>query len=258
MDIKIVTFNINHGGNPTSEVVRFIQEEDPDIVFLQEVYAGKNLLLQQNFRALDVFKTSLNYDYFAFFPRYSIVKSNTVIPNGNLTLSRFPILKSKGSYFTHSYREFNFEGWFKKKSYSFVPSVMLYTQIKVNSKKNIHTFNVHGPWGVDGKDSQERTKMVKMIKQEVNHLGVRNIILAGDFNMNPDTYAISSLDKKLVNVFKDRVKTTFNIKQKKTKGNWSKSVVDMIFLSRNLAFYNPHMPLVNASDHFPLVCHVEI
>jgi endonuclease/exonuclease/phosphatase family metal-dependent hydrolase len=117
--------------------------------------------------------------------------------------------------------------------------------------EEINIFNIHGPWGFDGKDNQERFQALSIIEKRLKNK--KNIILAGDFNLNPQTQFVQTLEKKLINVFKNKIRTSFNIKRKKEKGDWENSIVDMVFVSKEIKIIDSYQPQVDISDHLPLV-----
>ena len=58
-------------------------------------------------------------------------------------------------------------------------------------------------------------------------------------------------------MFKDELKTTFNMKRKTDPG-YAAAVVDMIFISKNIEVISHDCPQVDISDHLPLVCKFNI
>jgi endonuclease/exonuclease/phosphatase family metal-dependent hydrolase len=119
----------------------------------------------------------------------------------------------------------------------------------------LNIFNIHGIWGLDSKDNERRLKMSKIIVDEIKNK--ENVILAGDFNVNPNTKTIENIELYLKNVFKDELKTTFNMKQKVGKG-YVTSVVDMIFVSKYINAIRHYCPDLDISDHLPMVCILEL
>ena len=97
--------------------------------------------------------------------------------------------------------------------------------------------------------------MSKIIRDQIKDK--ENVILAGDFNVRPDTKTIHNIEKVLKNVFKDELVTTFNMKRKTNPG-YATAVVDMIFISHNTAVVSHSCPPVDISDHLPLVCEFNI
>jgi len=84
-----------------------------------------------------------------------------------------------------------------------------------------------------------------------------NVILAGDFNVSPNTKTMEQVEKYLCNIFKNELTSTFNMKRK-TKSGYAAAVVDMIFISKNIKVINKKSPNIDISDHLPLVSTLEI
>lgn len=255
MFFKFLTLNICHGGRPIKKMINFLKEEKPDVLVLQEVYDGKERFLVENFHSFDILKRESGFKYGSFSPLFSMIIKKQKVPQGNAIFSKFPIISSSLTYFDHQYGEFDFENWFELKDYSFVPSGLQHCKIEVD-KTIFNVFNIHGIWGVDGKDNEERFKMGEIILKKIKNK--QNVILAGDFNLNPDTQTVNSIERELKNVFKNKLKTTFNLKRKKVPGDWKNAVVDMIFVSKNVKVLEYHCPQADISDHLPLVCIFEI
>ncbi|MBI3620307.1 hypothetical protein HY214_04160 [Candidatus Roizmanbacteria bacterium] len=97
--------------------------------------------------------------------------------------------------------------------------------------------------------------MSKVIIDEIKDK--ENIILAGDFNVKPKTKTITDIENYLVNVFKNELKSTFNMRQKTDPG-YATAVVDMIFVSRNFKVAKHSCPDIDVSDHLPLVAELTI
>jgi endonuclease/exonuclease/phosphatase family metal-dependent hydrolase len=250
MPLKLVALNTDHGGRPIEKLIDFLKKENAEILCLQEVYNGVDSQLENNFRSLRIFKEKLSYPYCSFFPTHAVIIHNKKAPSGNLILSKFPIIDSSFTFFNSYYQEFDFRGWFEKGDYRFVPKGLQEAIIDIDDKE-INIFNIHGPWGFDGKDNQERFQALSIIEKKLENK--KNIILAGDFNLNPQTQFVQRLEKKLINVFKNKIKTSFNIKRKKEKGDWENSIVDMVFVSKEIKIIDSYQPQVDISDHLPLV-----
>lgn len=246
MKIKFLSFNILWGGL-FSGVSNFISSENPDILTLQEAKENEVLVDIKN-------RTGLSHSHFLPLYTHREVNGETLI--GNMTLSKYEIREGNQSYFN---RDSLVNEIYTKEEVDAdpqrVPRGIQHTQIALE-EKIINVFNVHGIWGWDGLDSELRTKMSDIIVRDIS--GKENVILAGDFNMFPATQAIDNIEKHLKNVFKDELKTTFNIKRKPDSGNWANSVVDMMFVSPNINILEHYSPQVDVSDHLPLVAVLEI
>lgn len=253
MKIRLLTLNV-WGGELLEEVVNFIRKENPDIVLLQEVYSGTGNL-DPKYKSLSLFQEKLNLPHYAFEPLFKDVKSNRKILSGNAIFSRFPIENQKTIFFDIPFGEFSLEySGAERARNQFIPMGILAADIKINSLC-VAAYSVHGIWGFDGEDNPRRLMMSKIIVDEIKNK--ENVILAGDFNVNPHTRTIGNIEEHLQNVFKNELISTFNMKHKKLLG-YAAAVVDMIFVSKNMRIANHYMPIVDVSDHMPLVCELEL
>ena len=252
MRIKILTLNIWNGGILLDFVIYFLKKEAPEIVILQEVYNGQDPKLEKRFRTVEVFKKELSFPYYNFSPAFMDTRRVGDIEEGNAIFSKFPIKNFDGIFFDIPYSRFDAEK--HKDNASFYPRCMQHCVLDLDSC-NINLFNVHGIWGFDGKDNKRRLEMSKIIVNEIKHK--ENAILAGDFNVMPNTRTIENIDRYLKNVFKGELTTTFNMKHKTNIG-YATAVVDMIFVSKTMRVLDHYVSNVDVSDHLSLVCVLEI
>lgn len=252
MHIKFICLNLWLGGKLFEPVLEFLKREKPDILALQEVYDGKDPKLERRFRSMEVLKEELSFSHEFFSPACVDVREEGKIVNGNAVFSRFPVVDSKTVFFDVPFGErTNFEG---PGDFTQTPRNIQYAEIEIGDKK-INVFNTQGIWGEDGEDNERRLKMSEVIVREIQDK--ENVILAGDFNVRPNTKTILNIEKHLNNVFKGELKTTFNMKRK-TNPRYATAVVDMILASDNFKIVDHYCPEVDVSDHLPLVCVFEI
>lgn len=249
MKIKFVTLNIWDGGRLFDNAVAFIKKEDPDIVAMQEVYDGRNPKFENRFRTMDVFKKEFTYS--AFSPVFLDTQDIGNVEQGNAIFSKFPISNPSVIFFDTPYGKFTSDN---SEDFGRIPGIL---QQAISALNNIelNICNIHGIWGLDGEDNERRLKMSKAIIREIKNK--ENVILAGDFNVKPNTQTIRNIESHLKNIFKDELETTFNMKHKDNTG-YATSVVDMIFVSKRFEIVDRYAPNVDVSDHIPLVCELEI
>jgi len=248
---KLINLNIWIGGKLLDPALDFISKENPDILTLQEVYDGKDQSLERRYRTMEVLKSELSYRHAVFAPAFLDTRSIGNIKQGNAIFSKFPIISHATRSFDVPYGPFDEE---HATNWEFEPSNIVHSVVDVGSTR-LNVFNVHGIWGLDGMDNKRRLAMSDIIVSEVKDK--ENVIFAGDFNVNPNTETIGNIEKHLRNVFRNELKTTFNMKRKEKPG-YATSVVDMIFTSKNIEVLNHTCPQVDISDHLPLVCEFNI
>ena len=234
-------------------IVEFLEKEKPDILVAQEVYNAKNNSLEDRFNSVELLKRSCNFFYDFFSPACIDVREEGKLENGNAIFSNFPIVKTNTVFFDVPFGERSgaIEGG---GDYSMTPRNMQHAEIKIG-EKNLNIFNTQGIWGMDGADNDRKLKMSETIISEVKDR--ENVILAGDFNLKPNTKTIGNIEKHLKNIFKDELRTTFNMKQKDNPG-YADAVVDMVFSNSDLKVIDHYCPDVDISDHLPLVATFEV
>jgi endonuclease/exonuclease/phosphatase family metal-dependent hydrolase len=251
MHFKIISINLWQGGNLFDAILDFLKKENADILSLNEVYDGTDKNLEIKYRSYSILPKLLNYPYTAFAPAFINNLPIGNVAQGNAIFSRFPIQNSKTVFFdipfNPNYKETPGE-------YEDVPRNMLLTEILID-KTVINCFCVHGVWGKHGNDSERRLKMADTIVNEIKNK--KNVILSGDFNMCPNTKSIDKIETHLTYVFKNELKSTFNMKRK-TIGGYATAVVDLMFASKNMKVLSHSCPNVDISDHLPLVAEIEV
>lgn len=256
MKIKFITLNILHGGVYFDNVVKFIHDEKPDIIVLQEVYESKNEMLEKRFRTFEefgmIFKEDLPYSAFqsAFF---NITEIEEGAEHGNAVFSKFEITKNEKVEINAPYAIVDETGM---TDYSHFPSVLQCVEIQTPEKK-LNVFNLHGIWGFDGEDNPKRIEMAHTIARMIE--GKENVILAGDTNFTPkatDTIRIIE-NAHVKSIFGDELMSTFNMAHKDDEA-YATASVDMIFVSPTIQVIKKELSDADVSDHRALIAILEI
>lgn len=253
MRFKFVTLNVWHGGKLWNQVIDFLRQENPDILTIQEAYNGTNPSFPKNYRTLEEFKAALNFKDIFFSPEVIHLTKYGEIETGNAILSKFPITFTNTLYFDKPFIRESVEDLDKDPTAH--PRNLQSTQIDIQGII-LNVFNLHGIWGENGRDNPRRLTMSQKILKQVK--GKEKIILSGDFNVDQETKSIKDIDAELINIFKDELKTSFNIKRKPKESGYSDSVVDNIFTTNDIKVLEHFCPNVDISDHLPLVATFEI
>jgi len=282
MHLKIICLNVWIGGVLFEEIVDFLQKEQPDILFLQEVFLGEEESVSEQskhhsnpqlpplppqYRTYQVLKKRLGFAHGHFAPAFIEEVETTKgvgdsskleIPQGNAILSKYPLREVSVTHFDVPFGK-RIDDY---SAYAFSPRNLQHVVATLPTGTDVHLLNTQGIWGEDGEDSPRRLEMGKKIIQELQWESgqLSPVILAGDFNILPHTQTIASIEKKLVNVFKDELKTTFNLKRKNLEKypGFAQAVVDMFFVSPDISVSSHTCPQVDISDHLPLVVEIEI
>lgn len=253
MKLKILTLNLWNGGRLMDRIADFLAAEQPDLLFLQEAYAGRDQAFAPRFRSVEILTLLFPKHDSDFMAAYCDTREQEgEIEDGQLLLSKWPLTWRDHVFFDIPYAKLDQEA---TTDFSQWPAGLQHCRIQVEGHE-IDLLNVHGPVNLDGSlDSPRRLKMSQDIVDRVKDRS--NVILAGDFNVRPNTQTIRQIENHLTNIFKDELTTTFNMRQKTNPG-YASSVVDMMFVSPSIKVVGHHQPQVDVADHFPLVATLEI
>jgi endonuclease/exonuclease/phosphatase family metal-dependent hydrolase len=203
--IKVMSFNVHHfrGTGELSqqqtalEITRFLEEEQPDIICLQEVR------LRQN----NIFNLRKTVQELNFINHYQYARTSSTF--GSVTLSRFPIVNMGEIRFENS------------------RNITIYTDLLIG-KDTIRVFNVHlHSYGIDPRDFtiidsgvtteedllearemgsklkrgfQMRAGQVNTIREKISR-STFPVIVCGDLNDTPASYSYQQLRKGLKDAF---------------------------------------------------------
>ncbi|MDO8497846.1 MAG: endonuclease/exonuclease/phosphatase family protein [bacterium] len=252
--MKIVSLNLWNGGRLFEQAKQFLVEQNADIYFLQETYDGRRTDIEPRFRMVEELKEVFPTHDAYFAPLYlDTRKGEGDIEDGNLLLSRWPLVERKNIFIDIPYGRYDQDAmtdWSKS------PSTIQKARITVGNS-DITLLNVHGPWNLNGTiDDERRGRMKEIILREISE----HTIVAGDFNVRPETNTIRAIEEKLTNVFKRTLSTTFNLQRKNldVRPGYAIAVVDMVFVTSNFQIQSKHCLQVDVSDHLPLVAEIEL
>lgn len=255
MKVKFISLNVYEGGLLFDNIFKFLKQESPDIVVFQEVMDGKDKSLDRNIRTIEELKSFFTDWNFYFAPEFMLVDDGLKVEIGNAIFSKFPIMKSWLNDFGIPYGEFDVNP--SNGDFSTHPKNIQCCEVDI--KGQIYTVcNLHGIWGLDGGDNPARLKMSDIIVEQIKDK--ERVLLAGDFNLKPNTQTIKNIEKYLTNVFKDELKSSFNLSRKNLEKfpGYATVVVDMLFVSSDIELLTHSCPQVDVSDHLPLICEFEV
>jgi endonuclease/exonuclease/phosphatase family metal-dependent hydrolase len=253
MKLKFITLNVWFGGKIWDNMTKFISEEKPDILAIQEVYDGHDQCLEKRFRTMEEFSK----EFGDFLPHSAfgatVLDTGVNVPWGNAVFSKFPILASNTVLFDLPFTKYDFR---VDSDPRLAAEGMLETKLDANGRE-LFVYSWHGVWNNHGGDSKERLIMKDVIIKTLS--GKESVIIAGDANIRPDTTVMKEIEEKLNlnNVFGMRLPSTFNMSHKDNPEFASESV-DKILVTKNLRVVSSEMPEVDVSDHFPLKAIVEL
>lgn len=248
MEVKFICLNLWQGGNLFDSILRFLREENADVIALQEVYDGKDAALADKYRSIEVVKQHLGPAYhFDFAPAFLDNRKEGKIVQGNAVFSRFPIKSSDVTFFNEPYREDYTE---VPENFPSCPRNLEHVTLQTDAG-DINIFNLQGVWDLDGDNYSERRQMMsEKIIEAVK--GKTNVILAGDTNSKPTNKAMRNIEHHLVSVFGDTLKSSFNMRRKTNPG-YATAAVDLMYVSPDVQVLSRECRDIDISDHLPLI-----
>jgi endonuclease/exonuclease/phosphatase family metal-dependent hydrolase len=251
-DIEIISYNVHHfkgsgvlSQNQTAaEIVRFLKEQQPDIICLQEVRLRQNT----------IFNLQKTVQEFHFINHYQFARTSNTF--GSVTLSRYPIVHMGEIRFENS------------------RNITIYTDLLVG-KDTIRIFNVHlHSYGIDPRDYniidsgitteedlikaremgsklkfgfEMRARQVDTIRKMISETSYP-VIVCGDLNDIPASYSYQQLGKGLKDAFVRSGKGIGRTFINKLPG----LRIDYIFHSPVFESFNFKTHDYRHSDHLPM------
>ncbi len=261
MHLRVVSLNCWDGGTLWEQLIEFLKSQNADIVFLQEIYHTQNPeITNRCHRSYTTLSDELDFPYAHFASAFNEPSAGHQVEQGNAVFSLLPLEPKLTTFFDIPYgvRPPGTE------NFTQTPRNLQHVVAElpaINSSQppaHLHLFNTQGIWGLDGGDNDRRLQMADTIIEQLASVPEDDqIILAGDFNVRPDTKTVAKLEKRVTNVFKDQLKSSFNMRRKSDPG-YAAAVVDMVFVSPDIQVTKAVCPNVDISDHLPLVVEVEV
>lgn len=246
--LRVVSLNLWNGGRLFEAARDFLLEQQADIYFLQEAYDGRGIDSDPRFRTVELLEQAFP-EYDAYFgPVYLDPRKNEgKIEDGNLLLSKWPLQQRLNYFVDIPYQELDQD---TTTDFSLFPVTIQKAQVDIEGTL-LTLLNVHGPVNHNGTEDDQRRLA---FRDAILTLSDERTIVAGDFNVRPQTQTIAGLEKKFTTVFGQELETTFNTRRKDlTKfPGYADSAVDMMFVSPTIKVVEHSCPQVDVSDHLPL------
>lgn len=253
MQLKCMCLNLWYGGKLWDPLLRFLNQERPDILAAQEVYDGHNPALPARYQTVERFRAELGYPYVFFSPAYGDVTPHGVVELGNAIFSRFPMTEERTVFYDVPYKSERDEER-ERPDFTRTPRNLQHAVFDLKDDSPLHVLNTQGIWGFDAEDNPRRSEMSNTILREIGQH--TPVVLCGDFNVGENTETIRKIEQRLTNVFRGKLHTTFNRKHKPE--TFVGAVVDMIFVSPNISVEKSFVSDADVTDHVPLVCEIRI
>lgn len=237
--MKILQLNI-WGGKLGKQIIELLNREQADIVCLQEVVelkGGDSFFVT----TLAEIASATEYPYVFFSSSFSFKHMNRKALWGNAILSKTPFV-TEDAFFTRG----AFSDDFDTQGGDYNMRILQRVLIEIDGRQ-VHILNHHGHHLDEHKRGDEETvRQCKMIVDYVNKLE-GNVVLAGDFNLTPDSESLEQINAVLKNhCIENKITTT------RTSLTYKVEVCDYIFTSAGLTTKNFEVSDDIVSDHSAL------
>ncbi|MBI3630909.1 MAG: endonuclease/exonuclease/phosphatase family protein [Candidatus Sungbacteria bacterium] len=260
MDMKLVSLNI-WGAKMGTAFTEFVEEQksSTDIFCFQEVFNSPRTDIPESgetrihiFEELKAILPDFSAEFFPIQKGLDLngdVDFEVEVGHAIFVRTSTPIISS-GQVFTRGKRD----GGKRGEGWQNIPTALSYVRIPFG-KRMLSVLNFHGiPFPADKLDTEARLEQSRRILEFLE--GEKGeIILAGDFNLMPDTESVSMFEPLLRNLIKE-----YDITMTRSEINpyygtpEQQNFADYTFVSKGIAVSNFTVPAdCVASDHLPMI-----
>ncbi|HYK08653.1 MAG TPA: endonuclease/exonuclease/phosphatase family protein [Candidatus Eisenbacteria bacterium] len=263
--IKLLCLNVSLFDDNNAKLAKFLKEEKPDIVCLQEVSRKVDDSAYDEFISKDFVDTATTHlPFSSYAPNWSLKDFwqknfhgkelfehdfGGIVEYGNYTKSKFSITSKKSVFVQGKYEYITDWEEFAKHPGEESRNVLV-VDLQIDGQ-NVRILNYHGIWSRD-KRGTSRTEaastMLLQLAREVDY----PTILCGDFNLFPDTKSMQMLNEKFVSLV-DEYKITHTRPQSNELSSEKRNVVDYMLVTNDIIIDSFTVLDSDVSDHLPLV-----
>jgi endonuclease/exonuclease/phosphatase family metal-dependent hydrolase len=239
--MKLLQLNIWEG-RLLRQIIPFIEEIQPDILCLQEVFSCEEYIEKPTrmFSSFEHIFKSTGHQYFHYSPEFKMDVENKAVTYGVAIISAFPLTKTK-TFHTHDPHASN-------EKYKSNKGILQAAEITVGKDQKMTVFNLHGYWEPNSHGSETTVECMKKVA-DITSEYKGPIILSGDFNVVDESPAMRVFDGKYQNVTaKHKVKYTLT-----ELGKVQDVACDKILISDEIIDLNLDLRDDLVSDHKPIV-----
>ncbi len=229
--MKLITFNINGCRTDKKGVAKFFEKNKEKVDFLLFQEAPSNCvdtmdLKISSLKTFGTMKICKQYNMIITFANLTVINSSYTVKKMST-----PLMNNKNIGVANSFI------------------------VKINKTKDIRIINVHGvAFPGDKLDNKYRLKQSKLIVEEALKKRIPTII-AGDFNLLPNTESIKIFERSgFINLIKKyKIKNTRNrVAWDRYPKNKKQKYADYIFVSKDIKVKDLDVTYTEISDHLPI------
>ena len=261
--MRLVSFNISIKKDNTLGVIDLLNNLTPDFIALQESMMPHENSVFAKFRSgedvSNYFSNQMPYSFFA--PLYianCVTNGGVVVENfggkveqGTQVLSKYQLCSAENKFYYGDYKTEYDATHFKEKDWT---RSMLVAIISLPNNKKIKIIDVHGIWNLTRMGDKRTIAQSEFIIAELLKDEMPTIV-AGDFNLLPESPSIKMLEQYLTNL---SVKYKLQTTRPKSDDDKKCMVVDYIFVTNDIKVKDFMVVDTDVSDHLSLVLDFDI
>ena len=251
--IKFIQIN-TYKGKYLDALVDFLSSEQPDVVSMQEVTAGKlNEFEDKSANMFDLLCQKLGYK--GVYNGDVKLEGDLNSTFGNAVLTKLPIVDSHIEVL-HEFRPLTMkEIESEPVVWEQVPRHVLDLMVEIGGRK-VHVMSWHGAWAAPPQDTEETVRQAKLIAQYLISLN-EPFILGCDSNELLQSETIQTINEVATNIMEGSgiLQTTHPKVHKIVPRGY---LIDYIFTSKDVKVKSIRVPQVTISDHLPVIAELEV
>jgi endonuclease/exonuclease/phosphatase family metal-dependent hydrolase len=235
------------------QVTHYLEQENPDIVCLQEVYSSKKPVPQMSFlfdSLEEVQKAQPHLKYWFFAPICSYEVAGRQVHAGNAIGSRYPISDERIEFIHGGYRD----------GIAPIPNTrnLQTCHVELPNSKRLSLANHHAYWAGGSPDGDEISVQKMQRVKEVTDALSRPFILAGDMNVFPDCPTMQLFDGVLENLTgTHKIETTLTMLAR-AFDHENIVACDHVLVSGGVQVHDFKASEAVVSDHKPLILEFDV
>ena len=248
--LKFIQINI-YKGQYLDDLMRFLKDQNPDFISMQEVTAGEMNLCDKNLDLFEYFKKELSLNGVIDKVMKPVDSPNGYL--GNAVFSKYQITGSK-TLVLKTFEDFTLAKFNDFKSFVKFPRNLLSVKCDLDGQK-IRAISWHGAWTAPPTDTEETLRQAKVVADYLKNIK-EPFILGCDMNA-----VIQGKTAGLINEVANNLMMNSGVLQtnhpKIHKIAPRGFLVDYIFTSPHFKLKKLEVPQVTISDHLPVVAELE-
>ena len=248
--LKFIQINI-YKGQYLDVLTRFLKDQNPDFISMQEVTAGELNLCDKNLDLFEYFKAELSLNGVIDKVMKPVDSPKSYL--GNAVFSKNQIIDSK-SLVLKTFNEFTLVKFHDFKNFTNFPRNLLSAECVLDGQK-IRAISWHAAWTAPPTDTEETLRQAKEVADYLKNLK-EPFILGCDLNAIPQSMVAGLINGVANNLMMNSgvLQTTHPKIHKIAPRGF---LIDYIFTSAHFKLKKLEVPEVTISDHLPVIAELE-